>query len=71
MINNNNNTSNDINENKINNRNVFRKQEMDDDFLNEFDEICGIILGIKYLFNIIFIFSYIGFKSSIFLKHCN
>ena len=37
MINNNNNTSNDINENKINNRNVFRKQEMDDDFLNEFD----------------------------------
>ena len=42
---------------------------MDDDFLNEFDEICGIILGIKYLFNIIFIFSYTGFKSSIFLKH--
>ena len=37
VINNNNNTSNDINENKINNRNVFRKQEMDDDFLNEFD----------------------------------
>jgi hypothetical protein len=56
MINNNNNTSNDINENKINNRNVFRKQEMDDDFLNEFDEICGIILGIKYLFNIFLYF---------------
>ena len=29
---------------------------MDDDFLNEFDEICGIILGIKYLFNIFLYF---------------